>query len=219
VTWGVIFDMDGVIVDTHDAHRAAVETFCIRHGFPFSNGMFEHGVFGLPNRVWLPKLFGAPLSEETLNQFSAEKEAIFRDIIGASARPLPGLPKLLTNLNQVGIPCALASAAPRENIDFILDSIGFTRFFQVILSDNSVVIGKPDPAIFLRAADCLGLRPQDCVVFEDSHAGLTAAHNAGCVVIAVRPSQSIEQIGRVDCTITDFGSIEIEWLAALISRR
>ena len=218
--WGVIFDLDGVIVDTNPWHRKAILEFCRRHRdemIEYTEETLRTGVFGIPNRAWIPALFKPGLDAERIDELAHEKEQIFRSIIRGSIRPLAGLTRLLEKLSQYGVPMAVASSASPQNVHFLLQETRLARFFDVVLDDTSVTKGKPDPEIYLKAAAALRIAPDRCVVFEDSVAGIDAARRAGCTIVGVATTHTPDEVDScTDHVIADFRDLEISALVGLI---
>lgn len=176
---GVIFDMDGVLVDNSAAHVKAFEIFCQRYGVEDWQTKL-HASFGMGNddimRLILPEEF---IREKGLQELGAEKERIYREIYAPEIRPVAGLVPLLEELHRRHIPCAVGSSGGRENVDFVLERCHIAPYFDCIISGDRVSHCKPDPEIYLLSAEGLNLPPQECLVFEDSKAGITAARRAG----------------------------------------
>lgn len=221
--WGVIFDLDGVIVDTNPWHRKAILEFCRRHRdemIEYTEETLRTRVFGIPNGAWIPALFKPGLDAERIGELTQEKEQIFRSFIRGSIRPLAGLVRLLGKLSQHGVPIAVASSAPPQNVQFLLEETRLARFFDVVLDDTSVTRGKPDPEIYLKAAAALKIAPDRCVVFEDSVAGIDAARRAGCTIVGVATTHTPDEIDScTDDVIADFRDLEISALVGLLERR
>jgi HAD superfamily hydrolase (TIGR01509 family) len=195
---GVIWDMDGVLVDTGELHYRAWEQVLGQEGIPFSPDEFRR-TFGMHNASILEILLGAPPDPETLRRIGDEKEARFRAMIKGQARPMPGILDWLERLRQRGAPQAVASGAPPENIEFLVDEMGIRRYFSALVSSEGMP-GKPDPAVFLEAARRIGVAAARCVVVEDGLPGLAAARAAGmrCIgVTTTHPASALQAADRV----------------------
>lgn len=200
---GVIWDLDGVLADTAEAHFQAWAEALSAHEIPFDRAAFDR-VFGMNNVGTLTVLLKRPPTRQELTHIADGKEQIFRQEVRRRVRPMPGAIRLLDELEQRGWLQAVASSAPQENIDLLVDVIGIRRYFTAILSGARLPAGKPDPALFLSAARALQLPPQHCVVVEDAPVGVEAACRAGmpCIAIATtRPRDTLGQ-GRVFDTLT-----------------
>jgi HAD superfamily hydrolase (TIGR01509 family) len=192
---GVIWDLDGVLADTTEAHFQAWARALSAHEIPFDRSVFDR-VFGMNNRDTLLELLGRLPTQEELADIADCKEQIFRQEAGRLVRPMPGAIRLLGELGQAGWLQAVASSAPQENIDLLVDAFGIRRHFVAILSGARLPAGKPDPALFLAAARALQLPPQRCVVVEDAPVGVEAACRAGMPRIAVATTRPRETLGR-----------------------
>jgi beta-phosphoglucomutase len=186
--------MDGVLADTTEAHFQAWARALSAHEIPFDRSVFDR-VYGMNNMDTLLELLGRLPTQEELAGIADCKEQIFRQEAGRLVRPMPGAIRLLGGLEQAGWSQAVASSAPQENIDLLVDAFGIRRHFAAILSGAGLPAGKPDPALFLAAARALQLPPQQCVVVEDAPVGVEAACRAGMSCIAVATTRSREALG------------------------
>jgi HAD superfamily hydrolase (TIGR01509 family) len=192
---GVIWDLDGVLADTAEAHFQAWARASSAHEIPFDRMAFDR-VFGMNNVGTLIVLLGRTPTQKEVADIADYKERIFRQEAGRLVRPMPGAIQLLDQLEQGGWLQAVASSAPRENIDLLVDAIGIRRYFAAILSGAQLPAGKPDPALFLAAARAIQLPPEHCVVIEDAPVGVEAARRAGMPCIAVTTTRPREALGR-----------------------
>jgi len=188
-----IFDMDGVIVDNAVWHLEAFAEFGKRHGLVQTKEDYTK-YFGNTNQTIMDSLFNTHLSFDKLDTLSKEKEAIYRELYRPFIQPVEGLPAFLKNASDQAIPIALATSAPKENVDFTLDSTGLKKYFNIISDASMVKRGKPDPEIYLLTAAKLGVQPSDCIVFEDSIAGIQSALSAGMRVLGVATTHKPEEL-------------------------
>ena len=193
----VIWDMDGVLVDTTEAHFRTWVTSLAEWEIPLDRDQFS-GLFGMNNRDTLTTLLGRPPVPEELATIAGRKEYLFRLDADRLVHPMPGAFGLLGELEAAGWSQALASSAPQANIDLLIDKFGIRDRFRAILSGAELPAGKPDPALFIRAAQALGLPPKRCVVVEDSPAGVEAARRAGMRCIAVATTRRRELLTGAD---------------------
>jgi beta-phosphoglucomutase len=206
----LIFDLDGVIVNSNRVHTETWAYYVKSLGRPFDESMRDR-VYGKHNSVLVRELLGDDLSEAEVKAHGAAKEALFRRMIGPQLqeRLVPGLHAFLER--NSALPLAVASNAESANVQFILGEGGLKRFFRVTLSGDDVLRPKPHPEIFLRAAEELGRQPGECVVFEDSYGGIEAAKAAGMAVVALRTTHA--GFEGVDLEIDDFRSPDLDrWL-------
>ncbi len=211
----LIFDMDGVIVDSNPVHRESWRAYNLRFGIETDEAM-QQRMYGKRNDEIVRDFFGADLSEEQVAAHGAAKERLFREMMAARLQEslVPGLTGILRDCN--GIPAGLATNAERANVDFVLDGISIGDIplrscFRVVVDGQQVSRPKPYPDIYLRVAELLGYDPRNCVVFEDSHSGAEAAHAAGARVVGLRTTH--KSFKNIDLTVDDFRSPELkQWL-------
>ena len=189
----VLFDFDGVIIDSGELHFKAWQIFCSRYGRVMTYEEFKKG-FGQTNRDILQDILGRKLSEEEINKFSEEKEEIFRSIAKGKIKLIYGAADFIRMVRRQGIATALVSSTPCKNIDFILKEINLAKCFDVIISSEDVRNGKPDPEGYLKAANLLSIDPADCIVIEDAIAGIQAALAAKMKCIAITTTQPAEKL-------------------------
>lgn len=195
--------MDGVIVDSNPFHKIALKQFCSKYGRHLTEDELREKIYGRRNQDWLTNVFGA-LEPDKLKAYAREKEALFREVYAQEIKPLDGLPAFLESLDERGIPRAIATSAPRANVDFTLSKTGISSYFNTILDDSFVKNGKPHPEVYLKAAEALDFEPERCVVFEDSLAGVEAARKAGCKVVGITTTHAAEELKDTDLIIEDF---------------
>lgn len=181
---GVIFDMDGVIVLTENAHWLAWKAAAQVRGINLEYSTFL-SCFGRVNADCVRVMFGEEVPPQIASQIANEKESAFRDIVRSRVPVAPGLTTLLNRLHKSGIAIAVGSSAPRENVDLVLDAAQLRPFFSAVVDGTQVQRGKPAPDVFLQAASLLGLKPAGCAVIEDAPAGILAAKAAGMIALAV----------------------------------
>jgi beta-phosphoglucomutase len=198
-----IFDMDGVIVDSNPFHKIALKQFCSKHGRHLTEDELREKIYGRRNQDWLRNVFGS-LEPEKVKAYADEKEVLFREVYNKEIKPLKGLPAFLEGLDRYGIPRAIATSAPRANVDFTLFKTGIGNYFNTILDDSFVENGKPHPEVYLKAAEALRFEPARCVVFEDSLAGVEAGRQAGCKVVGITTTHSADELKGTDLTIDNF---------------
>jgi beta-phosphoglucomutase len=184
--YGVIWDMDGTLVDTAELHFEAWRVTCAELGRDFSRAEFA-ATFGRRNPDIMDFLFPGRFSAAEVDRIGERKEQLYRaaaERLGVT--PLPGVRQLMEGLNRLGVKQAIGSSAPRANLDLILRLTGIERFLSAVVSAEDTTRGKPDPQVFLVAAQRLGVEPRRCLVFEDAPAGVAAAKAGGMKCIAVR---------------------------------
>jgi beta-phosphoglucomutase len=182
---GVLWDLDGTLIDSAGHHWIAWRDTLAAEGRPVRPGDFAD-TFGKRNDEILRQLFGPAIAVDWIERVSEAKEQAYRRLLRERGlAPLPGAFDWLSRLRRAGWKQALASSAPRPNIDAVFEALGLEPFLDAILSADEVGRGKPDPALFLEAARRLGLPSARCVVVEDAPAGLEAARRAGMPSIGI----------------------------------
>lgn len=202
-----IFDMDGVLVDSNPFHKISLKQFCAKYGFELTEEQLREKIYGRTNKDWIPNVFGK-LSMEQIMKYQDEKEALFREIYKKDIKPVDGLIPFLEKLEKYNIPRAIATSAPRANVDFTLTETGTVSWFPTILDESFVTRGKPDPEIYLKTAAVLGFKPENCVVFEDSLSGVRAGKAAGCKVVGITTTHTPEELFETDFIIDDFRGLD-----------
>jgi beta-phosphoglucomutase len=181
----VLWDLDGTLVDSAQHHWIAWQEVMAQEGHPVTPESFTSS-FGHRNDTILRGLLGPGLSDAELERIAGAKEALYRRFVKERGlEPLPGARHWLERLREAGWRQAVASSAPTANIDAAMAAIGLAPLFEALVSADEVGVGKPDPAIFLAAADRVGVAPECCVVVEDAPAGLLGARRAGMRCVGV----------------------------------
>lgn len=213
--FGIIFDMDGVIVDSNPYHKIALKEFCSRHGHELTDEQLLKRIYGRTNREWITDLLGK-LPEDQLAEYTEEKEALYRKLFNEDIKPLKGLVKFLDLLDEHHILRAIGTSAPRSNVDFTLVKTNTVKYFPTILNDTFVTHSKPHPEIYLKSAAALGLPNNQCIVIEDSLSGVEAGQRSGSKVIGITTTHKKEELSHCDLVIDDFEGLTIEMVAALV---
>jgi HAD superfamily hydrolase (TIGR01509 family) len=199
--------MDGVIVDSNPFHKIALKQFCAKYGHELSEEQLKEKIYGRTNKDWIANVFGK-LDEKRLRAYGDEKEALFRDLYQRDIKPVDGLAGFLKKTQAQKIPLAIATSAPRDNVDFTLSKTGTESFFSTILDESFVSKGKPDPEIYLKTAAAIHFDPKNCVVFEDSLSGVKAAKAAGCKVVGITTTHSPKELDETDFVIDNFNDLD-----------
>lgn len=213
----VIFDMDGVLVDNMPVHMQTFEIFFGRYGVERWRERIAE-CYGMGNDDILDRLMPDSLrGVKSLREWGAEKEALYRELYSTCIKPHTGLVPLLEELAAGGITCAVGSSACLENVEFVLERCDIGRFFDVRICGDDVSRCKPDPEIYLTAAQRLGRTPDECIVFEDAKAGIEAAKNAGMKVVALTTSFPRDVIAQTDADliVDDFTQVTLARLKRL----
>ncbi len=205
---GILFDMDGVLVDNMDVHTLAFDRFCVQYGAE-EVGERLRNFAGMGNGDIMRQVLPAEVVESKgIEALSVEKEAIYRQIYAETIEPVAGLIDLLKEFKAQGIKCAIGSSGCRENVEFVVERCGLSDYFSAFVYSDLVTRCKPDPEIYLTAARLLDLAPEECLVFEDALVGVESARNAGVAkVIALSTTLTAEQLQQnstADEIVTDF---------------
>jgi len=183
-TGAVLWDLDGTLIDSEQYHWLAWRDTMAREGVPLTHAEFLK-TFGLRNDAIIPQWIPGA-SAEQIERIAGAKEQLYRRLVREGGLvPLPGAVEWTERLSAGGWLQAIASSAPRENIDAVLAVTGLGFVFQTIVSAEDVALGKPDPQVFLTAAARLGSAPSRSIVLEDAPAGIEAARRAGMPSIGV----------------------------------
>ncbi|HUA60223.1 MAG TPA: HAD family phosphatase [Verrucomicrobiae bacterium] len=210
----LIFDMDGVLIDSNPLHREAWTAFNRRYGLETTDAMLER-MYGKRNDDIVRDYFGESLSPAEVERRGAEKEELYRQMVGdrVEAALVPGIRSFLQRYTAA--PMALASNAEPQNVYFLLDRAGLRNCFRAVLDGSQVSRPKPDPEIYLLASRLLGVAPANCIVFEDSPSGVQAAVTAGMRVIGLLTTYGNLPNARI--CVDNFRSGDLEsWLAAQV---
>ncbi len=214
--FAVIFDMDGVLVDNSEIHNRTWQMICRKYGKDISTNEIR-SIFGGTNKIFVSRLLGKN-DEKDINAIAIEKEALYRKLYEETIQLPEGLLNLLIELKTYKIPMAVATSAPTENMDFVLDKLNIRNYFDVLVDETYVKRGKPDPEIYLITAKKLGLKPQQCVVIEDSVFGIQSALAAGMKVVGITSTFSVDKINQADIIIKSFREINVEKIKSALKR-
>lgn len=212
---GVLWDLDGTIVDTGEFHYRSWAQVMPEFGIPFDRETFRRS-FGMNNAGVLSVFMGRTPDPDLVKTISERKEAAFRDLLRGHVQALPGVQDWLARLQCWGVPEAIASSAPPANIDLMLEELGIRPYFTAIVTGAGLP-SKPDPAVFLRAADTLGVPPQRCVVMEDAVAGVEAARRASMRCVAVTTTNPPEALQAADIVIARFDQLGEDAFRSLLA--
>ncbi len=197
---GIIFDWDGVIIDSSRAHEKSWELLAQEAGMPLPPGHFKLG-FGMKNEKIIPTILAWTSDRDEVARLSLRKEELYRELIRTEGlEALPGVREFLGRLRDARLPCVLGSSTHRLNISTALEALELKEYFVSIVSAEDVTAGKPDPQVFLLAADRISRPPELCIVFEDAQFGLDAALAGGMKAVGVattHPASALKGAHRV----------------------
>lgn len=207
-----LFDLDGVIVDTAKFHYIAWKDLANELGFEFTEEHNERlkGVSRMTSMNILLEIGGIELSEEEKLKRASKKNDLYVSYI-KEMEPneiLPGVVDFLKELKAAGIKTAIGSAS--KNAPLILDRLELNEYFDAIIDGNKVSNAKPDPEVFLKGAEAVGIDPQNCIVFEDAAAGIEAAINGGMRCIGIGDEENLGKANKVVPGFKNFGLAELQ---------
>ena len=204
---GVVFDFDGVIVDSHPVHKRAWKKFLESVGKTISESQLDFVLDGR-KRDDILRYFLGDLHSDQLVEYGHRKEQLFRDE-AADVQAVEGVPAFLKDLKEAGLALAVASSATRSRVNFLLDRLELKRYFRAIVTVYDVENGKPHPAVFLRAARELRISPKALIAFDDAVSGVKAAISAGMKCIGIAQANRVAMLRDAGAchVVPDFRSL------------
>jgi len=212
----IIWDMDGVIVDSGSYHCRAWQYVFHKRGVEFTEADFQHH-FGQRNDTIICSAMGEDVSLDVMADIAEAKEAKYRELVSQNIKAQPGAIELIEALGKDGLSMAIGSSAPMENIQLILQSLDIEKCFQAIVYGREVTEGKPSPQVFLLAAEKLGVKPENCIVIEDAVAGVAGAINAGMKCIAVTTTHDVEKLAQADIVVDSLETVSLKDIDRLLN--
>ncbi len=214
---GLLFDMDGVIVDNHKYHLGAWIEFSKRHGFDLNEEEYKRHINGRTIVATMSHFFPAIKNRDEIMKLGNEKEEIYREIYRAHQKPVEGLVDFLEEAQSAGIKIGVGSSAPPENIVFTLDGLDLRKYFRVIVNGSEVSTGKPHPEVYLKLAEKLGVDPRSSIVLEDALSGIEAGRASGAKVIGLATTHEASELQHTDLVINDFTALTVLSLKELFT--
>jgi len=216
-TVAVIFDMDGVLVDSYQAHFESWRQTARAHGLDMTQDQFA-STFGRTTREIITALWGDHVSGDAVTLWDDQKELAYRQILDADFPAMNGAGALLASLQQAGFMLAIGSSGPPENVELVLEHLG-SDIFSGAVTARDVTHGKPHPEVFLKAAGKLNADPVDCAVVEDAPAGIEAARRAGMTAIGLTGTAPREKLqAEAHLVVDSLDELSPEIISSLISR-
>lgn len=211
----VIFDMDGVICHTNPYHSKAFTKFFEKRNLAPTEQEYAEHMYGKSNSYILTHFLGRKIEGQELKDLEHEKESLFREIYAEHIDPISGFLSFLGTLKSADLKTGVATSAPRANLDLIMRKLGFEKDMESIMASEDVSKHKPDPQVYLQSALNLQVSPKECVVFEDSFSGVSAAINAGMKVVGVLSSHTKEELPPCDFYLEAYDEISLDILMSL----
>jgi beta-phosphoglucomutase family hydrolase len=212
-----IFDMDGTIVDNMDFHMKSWLEFFARRDMVLDADAFFRDTAGRQSHEIMSTYFGKPYTKEEARHLDEEKETLYREMYAPHLKPAEGFMELIARARQQDVALAVATAAPNDNIAFTLDGLDLRRHFDAVVGAADVARGKPNPDVFLLAAERCGVQPANAIVFEDAPLGVEAARRAGMravVLTTTLPASAFAEFDNVIAIARDFSELDIGALFA-----
>lgn len=209
---GIIFDMDGTMVDNMMTHHRAWQKKLVELGMEMPLHEVKEKVHGVNEEI-LARLFGDRFSPEERKRISKEKEAMYREVFLPDLKLVDGLLELLDEILRHNISMGIGTAAPEDNVNFVLDHLNLRHYFESVVHAGNVFKGKPNPEVLEKAADSMGIPLEHCVVFEDSVTGAETAMNAGCptfIITTTHAPKEFTQFSNIVGFYNDFRNITVE---------
>ena len=207
----VIFDWDGVVIDSMNLHGASWQDLAKEKGRSISDQQFRDG-FGMKNERFIKEVLGWADSDEAIAKIIKRKEQLYREkALELGIPTVPGVVQFLKILKQEKVPTAVATSTVKSNLHFAMDSLGLSPYFSCFVAGDDVSVGKPDPEVFLKAADELSILPGLCLVIEDAPAGIEAANAAGMKSLALTTTHSRENFLHAQWVVDRFDDLIKSW--------
>jgi beta-phosphoglucomutase len=215
VTAAAIFDMDGVLIDSGAHHRHAWRALLAELGAEPADPEHWRLTIGRPSEEAIPLLLGRRLSSAEARRLARRKRDLYQERAQAGLEPVPGAPEFLESLARLRVPRAVGTSASRWDAERLLDDLGLLRYFEVVVTADDVLLGKPDPEVWTQAARRLRVSSGACVVFEDALVGVQAARRAGMRAVGVTSAHTDAELREAgaELTIPDFQGLEWSRLA------
>lgn len=218
---GFIFDWDGVVIDSHAAHEESWGLLFAELGRPMPEDFFKR-TFGMRNQQIIPESFDFVRADDAaaIKRLGNRKEELYRGILRRDGiEPLPGVVPLLRELKSLGIPRVVGTSTPRANVELVSHMAGLDGLFDAWITAEDVTRGKPDPQVFLKAAERISRDPERCVVIEDAHVGIEAAKRAGMKVVAVATTHPPKSLGAADAVLENLDGVMLERILSAVGWR
>jgi len=210
VTTSAIFDMDGVLIDSGAHHRHAWRALLAELGTEPPDPEHWRLTIGRPSEEAIPLLLGRRVSGAEARRLARRKRDLYQERAQTGLEPVPGIREFLQALERLDVPRAVGTSASRWDAERLLDDLGLLRFFDVVVTADDVMLGKPDPEVWTQAARRLKATPGHCVVFEDALVGVQAARTAGMRAVGVTTAHTDAELraAGAERTIPDFQGVQ-----------
>ena len=214
----VIFDLDGTLIDNNSFHLKAWQEFYRKRNRTLTEEEYKKDFYGKTNVDVLAHVFSQPLSPEENDRYTNEKEDLYRQMYEPHIKPIKGLLNLLQQLQDAGIPMAIATSGIKVNIDYMFQHVPIRHYFKEVIYSKDIKKGKPDPEIYFVTAKKLNVLPENCLVFEDSVAGIRSAKAAGMKVVAITTTHTPDELSAADKLINNYDEISVKDVYRLLEK-
>lgn len=214
-SYGVIFDMDGVLIDSFEPHKRSWQVMAREYGVTMTDEQFAT-TFGQTSRDIIHHFWGANVSDEQIRQMDTRKEEIFRELISHQVPVMPGAMELIADLSASGFRLGIGSSGPPENVRLVIDRLNLASVLSAYVTGADVTRGKPDPQVFLLTAERMKIEPARCAVVEDAVHGITAARRAGMKAIALTGTATREAFQDADLVVDALKELSADRVAKTI---
>jgi beta-phosphoglucomutase family hydrolase len=203
----VIFDMDGTLVDTTELEYKAWHRMMQEQGVEFTHEEYIKVLGAKGSEIVKNHL---DWEEEAIQEILQNKERYFKELVAQHGLDLiPGVEKLLQDIQQIPLKMALATGASRKKLEFVLEKLPIAQYFDAMITADDTQTGKPDPEVFLNAAKKLGVAPDSCIVMEDARNGAEAAKKGGMICIAITTTRGKDQLQKADLIVNGYNELDI----------
>ncbi len=214
---GLLFDMDGVIVENHQYHYLAWQQTAAKHGVTIDEQFYREQMNGRTLKKLMRVVFDREMSDQEAAVIGLDKENTYRNLYRAHRQPTTGLMAFLEEARRREVPMVVGTSAPKENVNFTLDDLNLRKYFAGVVDDSMVTHGKPDPEVYLKCAEMIHRKPENCIVFEDALSGIEAGKSAGARVIGLATSHAREELDA-DLIIDNFSELSWKQLTTLLGK-
>ena len=212
---GVIFDVDGVLLDSYQMHFQCWMSLAAEDGIIITESEFR-SLFGRRGREIAREVWGPEFPEQQVVSIHRRKQALYRESLQRNLPAMDGAVQLIDGLVEAGLVLAVGSSAPPANVEMTLEGLGRRQAFSAIVTGSDVTRGKPDPRVFLLAAQRMGIEPSHCAVIEDAPVGIAAAAAGGMTAIALLGTAPADRFTQAHLVVNSLHQLSPKLIADLI---
>lgn len=212
----VIFDLDGTLIDNNEYHLRAWKEYLKKQSIEITDEEYKANFNGRTNKDVVEYIYKRKMTAEEAAPFYLEKEALYRQLYKDDIKPIRGLLDFLQEIKNAGIPMAIATSGIIPNIEFMFQHLPVEKYFTTVIHSGHINKGKPDPEIYIKAAEVLHVDRAKCVVFEDALVGILSGQGAGMKVVAITTTHPVSELNSADLVINNYTEINVSILQSLI---